>query len=353
VDIDWDDGSPPETVPLPPGVTNFSGLSHEYFLEAASQESHTITVTITDVDAAYVSATTPITVNNVAPTVAQWPAAGSATVTRASTTLTVLGADPGGEDELTYAWTATAWPSDPDPDAYEPSFDSYNGSNGASEIYVEFSTDGEYVFSVAIDDLFGGSITVGNVQVHVVRTLTSITVTSDETDDLPGEGTCNLTAAAFDQFGEPITPESAFVWAKTGPGILQGTGFNTALYTAPDIGEDPQGAVISASTGTGTVTGKTDVTPKGELLYSVVLDGPYHIAGGTMKTGFRAGIELGNTLTFDPGLFTSGAVLALRTILFSRTDSHFASLIPPHPIGEAADMAKNADSAAKNRLFPC
>jgi hypothetical protein len=59
------------------------------------------------------------------------------------------------------------------------------------------------------------------------------------------------------------------------------------------------------------------------------------------------------TLDSQPGLFTSGAVLALRTILFSRTDSHFASLIPPHPIGETADMAKNADSAAKKRLFPC
>ena len=33
----------------------------------------------------------------------------------------------------------------------------------------------------------------------------------------------------------------------------------------------------------------------------------------------------------DPGLFTSGAVLALKSIVFSRTDSHFARPILFHP----------------------
>jgi outer membrane protein assembly factor BamB len=93
----------------------------------------------------------------------------------------------------------------------------------------------------------------------------------------------------------------------------------------------------------------------GKLLWSKDL-GAYRMQGnwGTSSSpaldGQRLFIQCDNN---EPGLFTSGAVLALRTILFSRTDSHFASLIPPHPIGEAADMAKNADSAAKNRLFPC
>src|SRR5208283_1160005 len=54
-----------------------------------------------------------------------------------------------------------------------------------------------------------------------------------------------------------------------------------------------------------------------------------------------------------PGLFTSGAVLALESIVFYRTDSHFPRPILFHLIGEAADMAKNADFAAKCDLFRC
>ena len=55
----------------------------------------------------------------------------------------------------------------------------------------------------------------------------------------------------------------------------------------------------------------------------------------------------------EPGLFTSGAVLALKSIVFSRTDWHFPRPILFHLIGEAADMAENAASAAKCGLFRC
>jgi len=68
-------------------------------------------------------------------------------------------------------------------------------------------------------------------------------------------------------------------------------------------------------------------------------------------------VESGYILFFfgrpDPGLFTSGAVLALKSIVFSRTDSHFARPILFHLIGEAADMAENTKFAAKCGLFRC
>ena len=58
-----------------------------------------------------VSGTASITVGNAAPTVATPASAGNSTVSGTSTTLSVLGADDGGQGGLTYTWSATTLPN--------------------------------------------------------------------------------------------------------------------------------------------------------------------------------------------------------------------------------------------------
>jgi len=75
-----------------------------------------------------------------------------------------------------------------------------------------------------------------------------------------------------------------------------------------------------------------------------------HLVEGERSVLYQA---ISRPVVFQPELFTSGAVLAPKTIVFSRTDSHFARPILFHPIGEAADITENADSALKSRPFRC
>ena len=102
----------------------------------------------------------------VGPSVATAAAASSSPVTTATTTLSVLGADSGGQSTLTYTWAATTLPSG----ASAPTF-SANGTNAAQNTTVTFSKAGSYVFTVTILDAVGLSVT-SQVNVTVTPLLT-------------------------------------------------------------------------------------------------------------------------------------------------------------------------------------
>ncbi len=89
---------------------------------------------------------------NAVPTVATAAAASPSPVNGASTALSVLGADDGGESNLTYTWTTTGTPPAP------VSF-SANGTNAAKNTTATFTATGTYNFLVAITDAGGLSIT--------------------------------------------------------------------------------------------------------------------------------------------------------------------------------------------------
>ena len=84
--------------------------------------------------------------------------------------LSVLGADDGGEANLTYTWAATALPSG----AVTPTF-SINTTNAAKNTTATFSMAGD-TFTVTITDAGGLTATSSVWPVTVNQTLTAITV---------------------------------------------------------------------------------------------------------------------------------------------------------------------------------
>lgn len=85
---------------------------------------------------------------NQAPTVASSAAASPSSVNGTTTNLSVLGADDGGESNLTYAWATSGSP--PGPVAF-----SANGSNAAKSTTATFSVSGNYTLNATITDAQG------------------------------------------------------------------------------------------------------------------------------------------------------------------------------------------------------
>jgi hypothetical protein len=181
---------------------------------------------------------------NAAPTVATAASAVPTTVIGTTTNLSALGADDGGEANLTYTWLATSKPSG----AADPSYTD-NGSNAAKNTTATFSKAGDYTFQVTIADT-GGLTVTSTVSVTVSQTLTSIAV-------IPPTAALNInqaqqfSATGYDQFGNALVSQPAFTWAKTsGVGSIDASG----LYTAPAAGS----ATITATSGL--VSGSASIT---------------------------------------------------------------------------------------------
>ena len=135
------------------------------------------------------------------PTVATAATATPSTVLGTTANLSVLGADPDGESNLSYTWATTGTP--PAAVAF-----SINGTNAAKQTTVTFAAAGSYSFQVTINDL-GGLSTISTVNVVVDQTLTSILVSPANTNVDAGS-TQQFAATAFDQFGArwPPNPHS-------------------------------------------------------------------------------------------------------------------------------------------------
>ncbi len=182
--------------------------------------SGTGTATI-QASSAGINGTASITINNATPTVATPASATPSPVTGTTTALSVLGADDGGESNLTYSWSATTKPA-----GSTPSF-SVNGTNGSKNSTVTFDKAGSYTFTVTIDD--GTNTTTSSVTVVVNQTFTSITV-SPASPSLNENATQQFTATALDQFALSMASQPSFTWTKTaGVGSIDSSG----LYTAP------------------------------------------------------------------------------------------------------------------------
>ena len=134
-----------------------------------AQGNYTLTVAISD-GFTTITSTVNVTVantSNAAPTVATPASATPSPVTGNSTQLSVLGADDGGEPNLTYTWATTGTPP------ASVGFSS-NGQNASKNTTATFTAAGNYSFIVTISD--GALTTTSNVNVTVNQTLTSITV---------------------------------------------------------------------------------------------------------------------------------------------------------------------------------
>jgi hypothetical protein len=192
---------------------------------------------------------------NQPPTIAQSASASPNPVSGTRSTLSVLGADDGGEANLVYTWSMVSGPS-----GAAPVFAS-NGVNASKNDTVTFNRAGAYTFQVTVTDK-GGLSTTSPTAVTVNQTVTTITVSPASVTLAPG-GKQQFSAAAYDQFAQIFATQPAFAWSKVS-GI--GTIGSTGLYTAQ--GKKTGTAVIQAAasgvTGRATVTvTRTGASPAG------------------------------------------------------------------------------------------
>jgi hypothetical protein len=178
---------------------------------------------------------------NSAPTVATAAAASPNPVTGNTMSLSVLGADDGGEANLTYTWSSSG------PAAVTFSA---NGDNAAKNTTATLTQAGSYQFVVTITDS-GGLSTTSSVTVTVQQKITTIVVTP-ATATVVVRHKLQFSATAFDQFGAALVIQPAFAWSVTGRGSIT----NTGLYAAPNKAGGPYtiSAKASGVTGTAKVT---------------------------------------------------------------------------------------------------
>ncbi|MCC6125341.1 MAG: cadherin domain-containing protein, partial [Pirellulales bacterium] len=232
------------------------------------------TDTVQAASGAITSNSAVVTVTNAAPTVATAAAANPSPVTGTTTALSVLGADDGGEGNLTYTWTAVLLPTG----APQPVF-AENGTNAAKNTTAEFATWGTYRLRATIADS-GGESVASFLWVTVNRTISSVVVAPDNVD-LPLGGSQQFAATAYDQFGEIVN--AGFVWSATAGSITA-----NGLYTAPT---SPTAATVQA----------TSISTVGAATVNAVNFPPTNILlSGAAVDENQAGAAVGTLSTVDP-----------------------------------------------------
>ena len=203
---------------------------------------------------------------NEAPTVATAPSAGENPVYSTGTTLNVLGADDGGESNLTYTWMVDFKPTGAD--AW---FDDSNGTNEAKNTSVTFTKAGSYTLGVMIKDRggeVGGKSVWATVPVNVVQTYTTLKMgTTDAAllEGMPEEeySQQQFGAAALDQFGNWMTTQPTIYWSL-GEGSV-GSISSSGMYTAP-TGGAPASFTVTASAGGKSATANVAVKPRADTI---------------------------------------------------------------------------------------
>ena len=179
------------------------------------------------------------TATNAPPTVARPAVATPNPVTAKTATLSVLGADDGGESSLRYTWSSTG----PSATTF-----SVNGTNAAKNTAATFTKAGSYTFTVTLTDS-GGLTATSSIAVVVRQTLTTIIVTPAMATIAPRQQ-LQFTARAFDQFGIALTTQPSFTWSESGAGSISRSG----LYTAPRSVGGPYTVTASVGGVKGTAT---------------------------------------------------------------------------------------------------
>lgn len=209
----------------------------------------------------------PATPNN-PPTIATAAAASPNPVAAKTTALSVLGADDGGETNLTYTWATTGTP----PAAVTFSA---NGTNAAKSTTATFTAAGIYNLQVTVKDQAGLTVT-SLVAVTVSQTLTSIAVAPASASIAPS-ATQQFTATARDQFGAALVAQPSLTWAVSGMGTVDGNG----LYTAGTTAGGPYTVSAQAGTVTGTATVSVVVPNGAPTIASAAAASPSPVTGTT------------------------------------------------------------------------
>jgi hypothetical protein len=208
------------------------------------------------------------------PTITTAASASPNPVSATTTALSVLAADDGGENYLTYTWATTGTP----PAAVTFSA---NGSNAAKNTTATFSKVGSYTFQVTAKDQ--GTLTAtSSITVTVNPILTSIAVSPSSASIAPS-ATQTFTANARDQFATALTTQPTFIWAVSGGGSISSSG----LFTAGVSAGGPY--TVTASSGSVSATASITIAATPTTVYQINCGGsassPYtadqYYSGGT------------------------------------------------------------------------
>ena len=148
---------------------------------------------------------------NQAPTIDAAASATPSPVYATITNLAVLGADDGGEANLTYTWATIDTPP------ATVTF-STNGTNAAKNVTATFAKSGSYSFQVTIKDQGNLSVT-SSVNVTVSQALTAINDTPT-TASIASNAQQQFLALALDQYGSPVSPQPSFSWTVSSGGTI-------------------------------------------------------------------------------------------------------------------------------------
>jgi autotransporter-associated beta strand protein len=237
--------------------------------------------------------------NVVLPTVAVPAAANPSTVTGNTTSLSVLGADTGGESSLTYTWSASGAP--PAPVTF-----SANGTNAAKNTIATFFKAGTYTLTATITNAAGHSSN-SSVNVTVNQTLTGAAITPPTTTLAPG-GSAQFTAVATDQFGNVMpTQLTNATWSViSGVGTVNANG----LFTAPGNGSGVSTVRVVSSSGQAAYANATILSqiawyPANANTGATLTDASGSGNDGTLSgaAGFGPGVS-GNSLYLTGGYAT-------------------------------------------------
>ena len=232
-------------------VSGGGSISTGGLFTAGSSAGGPYTVTATS---GSISGTASVTVTaiNVAPTIATAAASNPNPVTATTAALSVLGADDGGEANLTYTWATTGTP----PAAVTFSA---NGSNAAKNTTATFTKAGSYTLQATVKDQPGLTAT-SSVTVTVNATLTSIVV-SPASATVNTSATQQFTATARDQFTTNLTAQPTFTWTVSGGGSISTSGLFTAGSTA--------GGPYTVTATSGGISGTASVTVGASTVYQI------------------------------------------------------------------------------------
>ena len=270
VEIDWGDGTPPDTYSYPAGSTGYSE-DHQYLDDDPSGtpfDSYSVTVSITDKDGGVYLTGTTVTVNNVAPT-------PSTSVTPSKIdedeTVTVSGSitDPGTQDTFSV-----------NIDWGDGSSDTYSypaGSTAYSETHQYLDDDpsgtsfDDYTITVTVTDDDTGS---SDDEEKIVMVYNVDPVTDAGPDQTVNVGDVVLFSGSFTDHGTLDTHSAEWDWGDGAPveaGVVTesgGTGSVSGSHVYSDFG-----VYVASLTVTDDDTGQhVDYVTITVLPYSIVTD---------------------------------------------------------------------------------
>jgi hypothetical protein len=212
------------------------------------------------------------------PTITQAASASPSPVLGTTTVLSVSATDPAGTSSLTYTWATTGTP--PAPVTF-----SANGNNAARSVTATFASAGSYTFQVTVSDPSGYAAT-SSVTVSVNQTLSAVKVSPASITVAEGQKQ-PFAAVAYDQFGNPMSPQPAFAWSVSrGIGTI---GASSGIYAAP---QTTGTATVQAASGGVAGTASVTVSPPASISATVT-----YTLYSSWNTGFNAGIVITNTGT--------------------------------------------------------